>query len=215
MNSLEAPPWVERAIRGTWQQIEDIVGRDMMPRVEDEFGCGRYGCVMPTLQASDTVVKLTSDVTESFFVAHLLDKDLQPESGLVHYDRIIGIPGTYYGRPLFLIWRDEAFDVGAIPDIISPGSGPHADVEPWRRRAYQEGYRYMQHFRFAAADVRDTTAVLIASWLASTSVSKALICSPTPTNGIRSAARSALFSTPVSYSPTSTSTTLVSTPTVI
>jgi len=74
--------------------------------------CGHYGCVYKT-NKEHVVFKVTSDITEIKFVELVLQMGEEPE-GIVKYNRILKFPGTYRGRPVYGIWREEAFDIGKI-----------------------------------------------------------------------------------------------------
>jgi hypothetical protein len=160
--SLGSIAWVDKMMRGAWPQLQQEVAPELLPRptqipgtrkakfVWEELGCGHYGCVLPTAAKPGTVVKVTSDVTEAMFVAHLIDQDIQPEQGLVHYDRILGVPDTTHrGRPIFIIWRAEAYDVGFMAKQWQPV------IEDWQKRSLKEGERYLELFKTAAGDFRD------------------------------------------------------------
>lgn len=118
------PPWVNRLFTEWWDRIETRVGRPMMPveatgsggrkRYVEEYGCGHYGCVMPT-GTSGIVVKLTTDALEAHFVAAALRIGHFPE-GIVKYDRIYRLSNAQHrNRSVYVLWREEAHDVGSVP----------------------------------------------------------------------------------------------------
>jgi hypothetical protein len=115
-------PWVDRTWRSVLDRVRDRVDveDEWLPRVSkrrplkfEEYGCGAYGCVSPT-EEPGLVVKLTSDLSEATFVSWALSID-QPKAGMIRYHKILAVPGaTYRGRPVFIIWRDEAYSTGTL-----------------------------------------------------------------------------------------------------
>lgn len=116
------PAWVNSALGKSWEEIEDLVGHELMPKLSGgagtrkpvpvEYGTGHYGTVMPT-NTPGIVCKVTSDATEGAFVAAALSLPEWPP-GLIRYQRIASLPGKHRDRPLFILWRQEAHDVGKI-----------------------------------------------------------------------------------------------------
>lgn len=115
MTALGKTPWVDRSLRSLHDALQYAVPPEWLPRFDvlgkvEEFGCGHYGCVMPT-SAEGLVCKLTTDVSEAHFVARALM--LEPTSGIVEYKKILWAPALKHrGRPVFVLWRSEAFSVG-------------------------------------------------------------------------------------------------------
>lgn len=100
-----------KLIRSTEDWLRTQVDEDDMP--QHVLGCGNYGCVYSTWRG-DTVLKVTTDPTEVFFVQQALALGDLPD-GIVRYDRILAVPDmSYHGRPYFFIWREAAEDVGAV-----------------------------------------------------------------------------------------------------
>lgn len=120
------PPWVTRTLRENWDRILSHVGPQLMPRIETggpvawmkdrwepvEYGTGHYGTVMPT-ETPDIVCKVTSDPAEGSFVAAALSIGAIP-AGMIRYDRIFALPERYRDRPVFILWRQEAREVGSV-----------------------------------------------------------------------------------------------------
>jgi hypothetical protein len=157
VTALEAPAWVENNLKRLWPELKRRVTPELLPNVAEEYGCGHYGCVMPTVGAgTGQVVKLTSDVLEGLFIVHMMHLR-QPEEGLVHYHRIIGVSGRRYGRPLFLIWRQEAKHVGLLWNALSMRS----TVPGWQKRAYEEGADYLRAYTLASKDIRNRLEYVI------------------------------------------------------
>ena len=119
--------WARNVMKRHWRAIRAWVpSTALMPQHSDGettpehsdgeivvYGCGHYGCVMPTDQPG-IVLKLTTDPTEVRFVAEMLAAKQQP-AGVVRYDAILELPETYRKRKLYLIWREDAYDVGNTP----------------------------------------------------------------------------------------------------
>jgi hypothetical protein len=156
MSAIGKTPWVDQSMRSAWDRIvaaAPVAGG--IPRLIDgkrfsveEYGCGHYGCVMPT-QDPRVVAKLTSDPTEAFFVTAALQlaaRDRDWPEGIVRYYGIFRTPGSYRGRPIFVIWREEATDVGFLL------KGSYGD------RYKSEAIRLLMAFKDVAALVRDTLA---------------------------------------------------------
>jgi hypothetical protein len=84
------------------------------PKGFKEYGCGRYGCVMPT-GTPGIVIKVTTDKTEAAFVAAYLSMPKNKRPVVVPYHRLIAIRSESYSRrPVFVLWRDEAQYVGDV-----------------------------------------------------------------------------------------------------
>ena len=173
-----AEPWVDRNLSRFWQAMEAGVPDDSwLPHtigrrthggttkvVVEELGCGHYGCVMPT-NAEDTVLKLTSDVAEAAFVRAAMELSEKQKgstskwkhgywpNGIVRYKAIYQLADvTYRKRPLFLIWRQEAFEVGFLTSSQLQLRGRVRDAV---YRESVEAQNLIQNAQAAAAFVRD------------------------------------------------------------
>lgn len=152
------PAWVNRSLTQFWGDLERLVGEDRMPllttlgapskgkRVEvEELGSGHYGTVMPT-HTDGIVMKVTSDPTEAAFVASALSIGEFPD-GIVRYERIVALPEKLRGRGVFVIWREEAEDVGIQrASLQQPDNLRYVD---------EEAMRLVYTFKAAAALVRE------------------------------------------------------------
>lgn len=154
---LAKTPWVDRSLKTVWERVVAASPRpEWAPRLMpgrkfslEEYGCGHYGCVFPTSDPA-VVAKLTSDPTEAFFVAAALSIGTWPE-GIVRYHAIYRIPGAEYrGRPLFVLWREEATDVGRVFYTT------RIPYDAYHKRALEGLSRNLGRFKEAAAIVRDT-----------------------------------------------------------
>jgi hypothetical protein len=77
-----------------------------------EFGSGHYGVVMPT-NTPGIVCKVTTDKSEAAFIAAYLSIKVNARPyGIVRYHQLFALPESSKGRPVFILWRDEAADVG-------------------------------------------------------------------------------------------------------
>ena len=116
------PPWLTQVIAEHYTLLEEKVPPQWLPRLADvhaasgkleadvkEYGCGVYGCVVPTLE-SDVVLKATTDETEAMFAyekAHLLVAPV-----VCKYLMVISLSVSHQGRRVYLLWREAADDVG-------------------------------------------------------------------------------------------------------
>jgi hypothetical protein len=136
-------------MKKAWPDLLQLVGPERLPSGPgaEEFGCGHYGCVWPT--ASGQVVKITSDTTEASFVAANLS--MGGVTGMVAYHQIVKLRGTHRRRPIFVIWRDEAWDVG---QILLP-SWKYGKEDQYDRRSAVEAVMFLDSFKMHAAAARD------------------------------------------------------------
>ena len=111
---LAATPWVEELLPHIVDEIETNVAPRYRPkwnfldREYEEYGCGHYGCVLPT-HDSDVVLKLTTDRTEALFVTNVLHGDQDITRGLVRYHAIRWVVGRRRedrDGVVFAIWRE-------------------------------------------------------------------------------------------------------------
>jgi hypothetical protein len=154
------PPWANRLIAKNWSRISEVGNQSWMPRETDastprkrsfaELGCGHYGCVFATSEPG-IVFKISTDPSEVEFVKAAMQIGDWP-NGIVRYHAILDIKGAHRKRPAFVVWREEAFDVGNVtrPTDLPGGLGD----DP---RARAEWMRYHKAYRFAATYVRDTS----------------------------------------------------------
>ncbi len=137
MSGLGKTPWVDRHLRQTWAVLSAEVPANLLPQqlpIEafsvEEYGCGYFGCVMPTASSS-LVVKITTDESEAWFayVAMQLAKRDDWPPGIVRYHKVLKLEGrTHKRRPIYLLWRDEAWDVGFLSGLYGSRRDPH-DLE--------------------------------------------------------------------------------------
>jgi hypothetical protein len=128
------PPWVTEVIAAHFPAIMDSVPAEWQPLMEDahatrkglvveipEYGCGVYGCVMPT-DDPHVVLKITTDESEAEFAQKLLPRIRPEPAGFVRYLKIIKLGKHKINgqqRPVYAVWREEADDVGELADVSS------------------------------------------------------------------------------------------------
>lgn len=130
-------PWLDKEAGSIWPDIVAAAPKaEWVPQLEPgvgfslvEYGCGAYGCVMPTADPL-VVCKVTTDESEAKFVAAALqlngsDPKAPGWAGVVRYHAVYRLPGLvvvpYAGqmirapsgpRPAFILWREAVSSVG-------------------------------------------------------------------------------------------------------
>lgn len=155
-------PWVDRNVAKFMQAMLEVVpDKSWLPQFEapgsvEELGCGHYGCVMPTGR-DDTVFKITSDPAEAAFVRvaiELAERDKMWPAGMVQYKAIYQLAGaSYRRRPVFIIWRQEAFDIGFL---VGAAAGP--GVSYGESVMLKEAQNYIGNTKIAGHFVREYLA---------------------------------------------------------
>ena len=155
------PPWVKNALNAYWDRISAAAPRHrkqpVMPvpirtskqgvRSFGQLGCGHYGCVMHSTKPG-VVVKVTSDESEAAFIT--ASKKLSHEPyGMVRYFKIREVPTQHRGRRVFVIWREEVYDVGFV------GRQRPRGENPYEARSLREFEANLNSFKTHAAGVRD------------------------------------------------------------
>lgn len=120
------PAWVTSAIAGAYETLTERVPPKWLPRLSHakqrhgtflarlkEYGCGAYGCVLPTLD-DRTVLKVTTDTTEAEFARDLAATLVVPIT--VDYRLVAQLGTLYKRRQIYLLWRESAEDVGKLDD---------------------------------------------------------------------------------------------------
>jgi hypothetical protein len=119
------PAWVAKTLARTFEEIETSqIPKQWMPKLEQvkargetiiarnkELGCGAYGCALPTLDPK-IVLKVTTDSTEAEFAAKISPTLVVPIC--VKYEAAMMLPYEHQGRPIALLWREEAKDIGKL-----------------------------------------------------------------------------------------------------
>lgn len=160
------PPWVNTLLTENWRELSQAVEPDLLPLTVTsgkrvlkrtvapgaEYGCGHYGCVMATSHPG-IVCKVTSDPTEAQFVELAWERlgrtheDNWPE-GIVRYHQIVKLSGSRRGREAWMLWRDEAWNVGKAT------SRAFAVGDSYDMRSLREGLSRLGQFKFYAAQAR-------------------------------------------------------------
>ena len=120
------PAWVTSALADHYEVLDDKVPPRWMPQLAGvtnnrkrlvadlvEFGCGAYGCVIATHDPK-TVLKVTTDDTEAEFAAEIAPTLVAPIC--VEYELVVRLSSKHKGRPIHLLWRESAEQVGEIKE---------------------------------------------------------------------------------------------------
>jgi hypothetical protein len=123
-NPVANPAWVTKALAQAYETVAGRVPPAWLPKLTDvrasgpnvtakmrEYGCGKYGCVLPT-NDPNVVLKLTTDDTEAEFASDLSHTLVAPV--VVDYHTVLRLASTHKGRQIYLLWRDAADAVGEI-----------------------------------------------------------------------------------------------------
>lgn len=168
------PPWAVRNLRRFWPQLLAAVGPARLPEGpgEVEMGCGHYGCVWPT--ESGQVFKITSDPTEARFA--VASMELGGVRGMVQYYGAFALPDvTHYNRPVFVLWRDLAWDVGGLLRLAPAFGTPRDDRERHQWEVTREALEWLNGWNLHAREIRrylqdrqrrlgDAATVAILAW---------------------------------------------------
>lgn len=154
MKLVDNPAWVTKIIAKHYNELEGTVPLQWLPKLTKtsakggkfvasmkEYGCGAYGCVLPT-HDPNIVLKLTTDDTEAEFANDLAGKLAAPV--VVKYHRTEELPDKYKGREAYLLWRDSADRVGDILNVVDERGG-----DP------EQAFRYIQAQHKAAQKAYD------------------------------------------------------------
>lgn len=161
--ALGKTAWVDRTVNEYYQSLLEVVPPDLMPTIEgmrrgmdsfEEYGCGLYGCVMPTTSPY-VVLKLTTDETEAKFAQYALDvweaNDETPEvwQGLVQYYGVVKLRTAKIGRtPIYALWREAADNIGFLADPETQElDRPFIDNLGWFKQSAQQVRAYLERSR--------------------------------------------------------------------
>lgn len=154
------PPWVTTSIADAFESIASQVRADWLPKLKNvhgagvelvgelaEYGCGAYGCVLPTLDGS-VVLKVTTDETEADFASQIAADLVAPIC--VEYFEAMSLTARHEGRPIYLLWREAAEDVGGLARVL----GAHAnDIVNAQHEIAQQAYKALFEKRLDQAKV--------------------------------------------------------------
>ncbi len=155
--------WVTTAIAKNFDRIANHVEDPaLMPLMEaaraqgkrlvieiPEYGCGAYGCVMPTLD-EDVVFKITTDQSEAEFIEKVLPGIEPPPPGLIEYFDVLRLQGHHKNYPLYAVWREEAYDVGELEQVYPGKVGPILDLIYYQKSAGSMAFALLRHAENAA-----------------------------------------------------------------
>lgn len=129
---VENPPWITAILANDYEWMEDNMPAELLPRLTvtptrrkklkkltaelPEYGCGSYGCVLPTMNR-DFVIKVTSDESEVEFASNMLDK----LSANITCDYIAVAPSESVdreGAPVYYLWREAAEFPGKLDEYL-------------------------------------------------------------------------------------------------
>lgn len=130
---VDNPAWLTTAISDVYDVIQKKVPAEWLPLLTGvkgqrgrlvgqmkEYGCGAYGCVIPTLDRS-VVLKATTDTTETEFAAKLSSELVVP--CVVEYYMVVALSARVRGRRISLLWRESADHVGDIDRQLGKNGG--------------------------------------------------------------------------------------------
>ncbi len=125
--------WVTKVIADSFETIQAHAPPEYIPAIDRvhpdrtrltatlrTYGCGGYGCVIATADLG-VVLKLTTDDTEVAFARDLEPHLVVPVS--VEYYLALRTRHLFRDRPVVLLWREAAADVGRLKQI---------DMRSWR-----------------------------------------------------------------------------------
>lgn len=134
----ENPAWLAKALAANLATMQEQVGPMYMPTIAaaqplgkrvvvdfKEYGCGAYGCVLPTHDPK-IVLKVTTDESEHGFVEKGMPWGWP--AGITSYYGIMPLEGQYQlpksrkREPAWLLWRESAEEVGEL-DLLEPIEG--------------------------------------------------------------------------------------------
>lgn len=161
-NGLGRTPWVDEALAQAFDHIEARTQPGFHPVVEKstfltpnpgykEFGCGAYGCALPTA-TKGVVLKVTTDANEMRLASTLVQRKLVVP-GVTHYYAAYWLPVYHFNHyteehlQVGVLWRSEATHVGGFEtDVIDP-------ARPERQRILHAAFDRLYAVRDAARAV--------------------------------------------------------------
>jgi hypothetical protein len=133
------PPWVTGALADAFESIAEQVRADWLPKLSKvrglgdelagtlaEYGCGAYGCVLPTLDPV-VVLKVTTDETEADFAAKIAADLVRPIC--VEYYQAMSLDARHEHRTIYLLWREAADDVGELGKVLGAAAKDVVDAQ--------------------------------------------------------------------------------------
>lgn len=125
MTLVSNPPWLTNLVGDFWGVLEKKVPPGWFPKLSrvrparggrisaemKEYGCGNYGCVLPTDDPA-VVLKVTTDATEAHYAAYVAKT--MPVEVTTRYLLAVELSAKHKGRKVSLLWRESATMVGKI-----------------------------------------------------------------------------------------------------
>ncbi len=166
------PSWVTKHLADSWVTLEGMVPAPWMPKLDrtvskgkkltaeiPEYGCGVYGCVMPTLDPK-IVLKVTTDQAEAEFAARMAKK--MPANLVTKYELVLELPtAKQRGRPVYLLWREEAQHVGEVDKVL----GGHVEAAIDKQHAAAQ-VALQEAWAFEPGDSTRSLVEALGTWLA-------------------------------------------------
>jgi hypothetical protein len=162
------PAWVTRVLAKAYETVAGRVPPAWLPKLSDvraergvmrakmrEYGCGAYGCVLPTLD-KDVVLKITTDDTEAQFAEQLSDSLVAPIC--VDYHTVLRLATKHQGRTIYLLWRESAEDVGKLERVLGRQA---MDLIGVQHAASQDVLHHILNPRATSNQIADA----LAAWL--------------------------------------------------
>lgn len=184
-------PWVTHVLAQHYPELEEQVPPAWLPKIAktraigttftgelSEFGCGAFGCVLPTLD-QNVVLKVTADESEAEFAMQWADK--LPTPVTTAYYMAVKLEGSTrgprsgvrhdgLGEQIYLLWREEAKDVGKIDTIV----GQHAEAAIHRQHSLameafiklsrgEDAHAALERWRFACKEMQSVPELIFVS----------------------------------------------------
>jgi hypothetical protein len=152
-----AAPWSDKILNNAWDRVGTAVPESWLPAREarsrtkfTELGCGNFGCVMPTSDPG-VVLKLTSDKSEAQFARIAMEYDWVP--GIVTYHKVVQVADAERRRrPVYLLWRQAADDVGFLQRSGVAWGNPGDDYD---KRMANKAADYLMKLKREGMTVQD------------------------------------------------------------
>lgn len=157
--------WVTRVIADSFSTIQAHARPEYLPAIDQvhpdrtrltatlrAYGCGTYGCVIATADEG-VVLKLTTDDTEVAFARDIEPSLVVPVS--VEYYLAISTRHVFRDKPVVLLWREAAADVGRLKKL---------DPRAWDLVNDQHGIAQEIYLGFHQGQVPDDMPDQLGEW---------------------------------------------------
>jgi len=110
-------PLVRKQLDESWGDIA-IKARQRDAQNLTEYGCGAFGCALPT--TGGLTLKVTSDVQEAWFAALAVGRSGHFTAGVSAVHAVFAVPGArHLARPVFFVWREAALSPGTLHHALA------------------------------------------------------------------------------------------------